>query len=184
MKQARLTTISMLGSPRARRVVGVEAVVVWLLASACFSPQLAAQEGRDPTVAPFTAPTQNAPSALPGGQEGVSVIVRDGKAGLVVGTRVVMPGQRVSRWVLERITDTEVWLRDGKQVRKIPRFSGITRRNLDADPACEASAAASTAPSAQTRLAAKKSPVHKKMTASSPKAERLCDASLPRSSPP
>jgi hypothetical protein len=56
------------------------------------------------------------------------VIVRDGKAGLVQGTRVVFPGQKWGNSTLERITETEVWLRDGKTLRKLARFGGIERK--------------------------------------------------------
>jgi hypothetical protein len=83
-------------------------------------------------MAPAEAQTSEAaapPSPL--GTDGISVIVRDGKSWLVVGTRLVAPGQKTGAWVLERITETEVWLRDGKQLRKLPRFAGIQRSNAD-----------------------------------------------------
>lgn len=86
-----------------------------------------AQEFRDPTTPPPEA------STLPGGAAGaapapgMAVVVRDGKPHLVVGTRLVAVGHKVGNAKLERITETEVWLRDGKQLTKVPRFGGIQR---------------------------------------------------------
>jgi len=65
----------------------------------------------------------------------MSVIVREGKSWLVVGTRLIAPGQKTVPWVLERITETEVWLRDGTQLRKVQRFAGIQRSNVAASTA-------------------------------------------------
>ncbi len=86
-----------------------------------------AQEFRDPTTPPPEA------SALPGAAagaaptSGLAVVVRDGKPYLVVGTRLVPVGQKVGNAKLERITETDVWLREGRQLNKVPRFSGIQR---------------------------------------------------------
>lgn len=106
---------------------------------------------RDPTLPPSMATAESgAPAPSPwGGEGGMSVIARDGKAGLVVGTRVVYPGQRIGPWVLERITETEVWLRDGAKLRKVSRFSGIQRRDPALAPACPVPAVAQTAPKAR-----------------------------------
>lgn len=95
---------------------------------------------RDPTVPPTQASgasDANGQSSLT--QEGLSVIVRDGKAGLVQGTRVIFPGQKWDGWTLVRITETEVWLRDGKTLRKVQRFNGIKRSATTVRiPACAA----------------------------------------------
>ncbi len=99
-----------------------------------------AQEVRDPTVAPPEAsaapgaPGQAAPAA------GMAVVVQDGKPHLVVGTRLVAVGQKVGNARLERITETEIWLREGKQLRKLPRFNGIQRRVAQAPVPCKAPA--------------------------------------------
>jgi len=111
------------------------ATLVWLACAAL------AQEARDPTVAPPEAsalpgePGKAAPSA------GMAVLVQDGKPHLVVGTRLVAVGQRVGNARLERITETEIWLRDGKLLRKVQRFSGIQRSVAQAPAPCKAPAA-------------------------------------------
>ena len=110
-----------------------------------------AQEVRDPTMAPPEAsavpgePGKTAPSA------GMAVVVQDGKPHLVVGTRLVAVGQKVGNARLERITETEIWLRDGKQLRKVQRFSGIQRSVAQAPAPCKA-------PAAKTRSRSKPSP--------------------------
>jgi hypothetical protein len=58
----------------------------------------------------------------------MSVVVRDGKPLLVVGTRLYQQGQQIGLFKIERISETEVWLRNGKEVHKIARFAGIERR--------------------------------------------------------
>ena len=57
-----------------------------------------------------------------------SVIVRNGKPFLVVGTRLIAQGQKLGDAKVERITETEIWLREGGQLRKVPRFAGIDRQ--------------------------------------------------------
>ena len=114
-----------------------------------------AQEARDPTVAPAdggSGAVGAAPSS-PLGEEGVTVIVRDGKSFLVVGTRLVAPGQKVGALRLERITETEIWMRDGKTLRKVPRFAGIQRSPAVAAAGCAGTAAPN--PKVQTKAKAK-----------------------------
>ena len=134
-----------------------------------------AQDLRDPTVAPVAASGSASPAAASSwGSEGMSVIQRDGTAWLVVGTRLVAPGQKVGVWVLERITETDVWMRDGKTLRKVPRFTGIQRS--------EASTAKPCAPViVSSAEAAKRTP---KVPKTTPKAEPVCDATPLRSSTP
>lgn len=97
-----------------------------------------AQE-RDPTRPPagtFTqapAPGEKAKSALPE-VDSAAVIVRDGKTYLVAGTRLYGVGQSIGPYKLERIGETEVWLRNGKELRKIQRFSGIERHTATERP--------------------------------------------------
>ncbi|WP_304859424.1 hypothetical protein [Rhodoferax sp.] len=90
-----------------------------------------AQSLRDPTVPPVEAGLGNAgPDAKPfSGEPGaMTVIVRNGRPHLVVGTRLYAEGQMLGRVRIERITETEVWLREGGVLRKVSQFSGIQRR--------------------------------------------------------
>lgn len=90
---------------------------------------LGAQEQRDPTLPPgvATSGAGGEANASPLRTSGANVVVRDGKPYLVVGTRLVAVGQRVGSAKLERITETEIWLRDADGVQKLPRFTGIQR---------------------------------------------------------
>lgn len=100
-----------------------------------------AQAQRDPTQPPaqaFPAPvvpgavggaTAGAmPDSPPWGDDGIAVLIRDGKPYLVNGTRLYGVGQKLGAYRIERITETEVWLRNGKELRKLPRFAGIQRK--------------------------------------------------------
>ncbi len=162
------------------------AVLAWTAFAMAGAPVPAqAQDLRDPTTPPpavSAAPGASAPSPL-GIEGGMSVIVRDGKAGLVVGTRVVQPGQKVGRWTLERITETEVWLRDGPSLRKVSRFNGIQRHDPDLKPVCSLSAAA-TAPSKLRGTQSAKSASLSQAYPTSTKADPQCDAPPTRSSNP
>ncbi len=102
-----------------------------------------AQASRDPTQPPAGASSATASDTsarvpaidvVP-----VAVIVRDGRPYLVFGTRLYAQGQMLGDSRIERITETEVWLRDGKALRKRPVFTGIERRVAGAAapaPAC------------------------------------------------
>ncbi len=59
---------------------------------------------------------------------GMAVVVRDGVPYLVDGTRLYGVGHQLGTARIERITETEVWLRSGKTLRKLQRFSGIERK--------------------------------------------------------
>jgi hypothetical protein len=90
---------------------------------------------RDPTVAPITAgtdtggtDTSNGGLPQPLGISGSNVVVREGKSYLVVGSRLVAPGQTVENFKLERITETEIWLRDATGLTKVSRFAGVQRQ--------------------------------------------------------
>jgi len=105
-----------------------------------------AQSLRDPTVAPTDAgQTSNAvegksTNTQPGA---MTVIVRSGRPYLVVGTRLYAQGQKFGQSRIERISETEVWLREGGVLRKVPQFSGIQRHTVtpvSAKPACAANA--------------------------------------------
>jgi hypothetical protein len=87
-----------------------------------------AQVLRDPTIAPgeADAPTGSSPAGL----DGMSVVVRDGRPFLVVGTRLYAPGDRFGAMRVERISETEVVLHDGNGRVRVPRFTGIERRTV------------------------------------------------------
>lgn len=113
-------------------------IMAWaVLCCALVCAPASAQTLRDPTLAPpemgGIAGTATRPSLL--GSEATAVIVRDGKSYLVVGSRLYAPGQKVGQLQLERITETQVWLREGKTLHKLPRFAGIERRVAAPEPA-------------------------------------------------
>ena len=89
-----------------------------------------AQAQRDPTVAPASAGQSaasadaRAPAADP---DPMTVIVRDGRPYLVLGTRLLAPGQKLGEARIERIGETEIWLREGGVLRKIQRYPGVRR---------------------------------------------------------
>ena len=94
----------------------------------------ASAQERDPTQPPARAQAAAAAEAGKPGQPAVpeidsaAVLVRDGKPYLVVGTRLYAAGQKIGPYTLERVSETEVWLRNGKELRKLQRFTGIERR--------------------------------------------------------
>lgn len=89
---------------------------------------------RDPTLPPATVVGEAAgevvssAGALLLNGNGANVVVRDGKPFLVVGSRLVAPGQAVESYRLERITETEIWLRDANGLTKVARFVGVQRQ--------------------------------------------------------
>jgi hypothetical protein len=111
-------------------VLGVALSLV--LSGLCATGSALAQPVRDPTLPPAVAtvvPGEAMPKAvLPITNESISVVVRDGKPMLAVGTRLYQQGQQIGLFKIERISETEVWLRNGKEVHKIARFAGIERR--------------------------------------------------------
>lgn len=114
-----------------------------LVVAACMAAMAVhGQEFRDPTTPPPEATALPGAAAAPA--PGTAVVVQDGKPHLVVGTRLVAIGQKVGNAKLERITETEVWLREGKQLTKVARFSGIQRSAAKPAVPC-------LAPSAQAR---------------------------------
>jgi hypothetical protein len=98
-----------------------------LLIAACLGALSPAHAQRDPTRAP-QPPAQAASgtsASLPDAP--LAVIVRDGRAHVVVGTRLYAQGDRLGNARIERISETEIWLREGKTLHKIPRYSGVQR---------------------------------------------------------
>lgn len=102
-----------------------------LCALLLFGAEVPAQ--RDPTMPPATA-LAPAASAAARSREALdaplAVIVREGRPYVVVGTRLVAQGQMLGDARIERITETEIWLREGKQLRKVARYAGIQRTVL------------------------------------------------------
>ena len=102
----------------------------------CVGPTQA-QGRRDPTEAPAearlsgTAAGGKALLVQPGA---MTIIVRDGRPYLAVGTRLYAPGQKLGQARIERISETEVWLREGGMLRKLSQFSGIERRTVKSSP--------------------------------------------------
>ncbi len=92
-----------------------------------------AQSLRDPTLPPG-AGSVNATSAGPTGAPSWSVIVVDGRRHVAVGTRLYAEGQMLGRARVERITETEIWLREGQALRKVPLYAGVQRRSVPAAP--------------------------------------------------
>lgn len=120
-------------------------LVAWALAALVLLAGTAqAQSLRDPTVAPAQAEADGA-SQAPATAPGYAVVIQNGKPHLVVGTRLVPVGQKVGNARLERITETEIWFREGGQLRKEARFSGIRRTTASTPADCAAPPAASHA---------------------------------------
>ena len=97
-----------------------------------------AQSLRDPTLPPVDAGfASNTGAAKPLGVApgAMAVIVRNGHPFLVVGTRLYAQGQKLGQSRIERISETEVWLREGAVLHKLTQFSGIERRTVTQDGA-------------------------------------------------
>ncbi len=109
-----------------------------------------AQTWRDPTAEP---PQAGGGATGPGADnaEGasLSVIVVDGRPHVIMGTRLYARGQKLGQARIERITETEIWLREGTVLRKVPRYQGIERRSVSSPvaPGCEAGTAKPSAAS-------------------------------------
>lgn len=113
---------------------GALGLVLCALAAALASPLVSAQAMRDPTLAPpearpaVAASTAAAASAARAATDSVNVIVREGQPHVAVGTRLYRQGDTLGQARIERITETEIWLREGGVLRKVPRFAGVERR--------------------------------------------------------
>lgn len=108
--------------------------VLMAMVAAIVAPLTQAQALRDPTLVPAEArPAVAASAAAAASQaksasDSVSVIIRDGQPHIASGTRLYRPGETLGQARIERITETEIWLKEGGVVRKVPRFAGIERR--------------------------------------------------------
>lgn len=109
---------------------------------------LAAQDVRDPTVAPAESESEaGTTEQSPLGLGGMTVLLRDNKSYLAIGTRLYAPGDLIGTLRVERITETEVWFRDGKGITKVQRFAGIERKTVIVKPPCAAPVAPNPPPS-------------------------------------
>ena len=130
-------------------------LVVLAAMAVAVAPAMA--QDRDPTAAPAQAQADALSGGAGGGTgplpPGASVIVQGGKPHLVVGTRLYAVGQKVGNAKLARITETEIWLQEGKHVTKVPRFAGIQRRVAQAPTACAPAKPASVPRRARKRAA-------------------------------
>lgn len=101
-----------------------------------------AQSLRDPTLPPLESGLVD-PATRPvvlGAEPGaMSIIVRSGRPYLVVGTRLLSQGQKLGQARIERISETEVWLREDGVLRKVAQFPGIERHAAKADCAANSS---------------------------------------------
>ena len=91
--------------------------------------QVDAQGLRDPTLPPAEAGLPSAGKGLTAQPGAMTIIVRDGRPYLAVGTRLYAQGEKLGQARVERITETEVWLREGGVLRKVSQFQGIERHN-------------------------------------------------------
>lgn len=103
-------------------IVLLGVTVLWL-------PFATAQALRDPTVPPMEAGLQPSITSDESGapttfleREGMTVVVRNGQSYVMRGSHLIALGTMVDGKRLEKITETEIWLRDGKQHIKVPRF--------------------------------------------------------------
>jgi hypothetical protein len=107
-------------------------VLLLMMLPACWLPA-AAQGLRDPTLPPFGFGSGSSGArsmqSLRGIRAPLSVIAVDGRWHLVIATRLYAEGEKLGEARIERITETEVWLREGRELRKISNFVGVQRRS-------------------------------------------------------
>ncbi len=112
-----------------KRIRGaLTAAIFWLAAGA--NPSTQAQALRDPTVAPAGVAGAAHPGASAAGRSDgkpLSVMVVDGRAFVVSGSRLYAQGGKLGSATIERISETQIWLRDGKELRKVNLYSGVQR---------------------------------------------------------
>ena len=133
----------------------------WMTAAVLCLQPVAAQSQRDPTIPPFglggSGGAGTGAAATRGVRAPLSVILVDGKFYLVVGTRLYAEGQKLGEARIERITETEVWLREGRQLRKLSNFVGVKRRN---DTSTDETHVSDSATPGATPCAPRGSPAH------------------------
>lgn len=121
-----------------RRPTAVRRLALWALLALLADAHVVAQQ-RDPTLPPagtFALPGASGEAAKPAVPEvdSAAVLVQGGKPYLVYGTRLVGVGQSIGPYKIERIGETEIWLRNGKELRKLQRFNGIERHTATERP--------------------------------------------------
>lgn len=91
-----------------------------------------AQNLRDPTVPPAELGVLSA-EASPNStlfDTGITaIVIRDGKTYVAIGTRLYASGQQLGSARIERISETEIWLRENGVLHKVPHFPGVVRRS-------------------------------------------------------
>lgn len=96
-----------------------------------------AQSQRDPTQPPISLfPSASGGSASASvradtDRKATTLVVIDGQPHYSAGGRLYAQGQKMGQSRVERITETEVWLRQGDKLIKISVFSGVQRRAID-----------------------------------------------------
>jgi hypothetical protein len=108
-------------------------VLGWIMVISLFFAfnLVAGQSLRDPTFPPqeTARPDPGSPGTSPGIEfDGMTIIVRNGRAHLVIGSQFYTQGDKIGEARIERITETEIWLREGDVLRKVSKFPGIQRR--------------------------------------------------------
>jgi len=94
------------------------------------APPLAAQPMRDPTVPPLGGGAGAGALKPRASRSSWPVIVVDGRPHVAVGTRLYAEGQMLGQARIERITETEVWLRAGRELRKVQNYPGVRRSSV------------------------------------------------------
>jgi len=106
----------------------MSSVIVGLLF--LLSDPVAGQSLRDPTRPPEElAVVSSIPTGLFQGTQpdALTIIVRNGRPHLVINRLFYAEGEKIGEVLIERITETEVWLRTGGVLRKVSQFPGIQR---------------------------------------------------------
>lgn len=89
-----------------------------------------AQALRDPTLippAPASSTAAGAMGAIGGREPSLAVLVAHGKPYVMFDARLYAVGDKLGSARIERITESEIWLRDGKDIRKISLYPGVQR---------------------------------------------------------
>ena len=104
---------------------------VLALASVLVGVSVQAQALRDPTVVPAAVAAAMRPAgavASKSDNKALSVLVLDGRSFVMSGSRLYALGDKLGSATVERISETQIWLREGKAVRKINLYSGVQRQ--------------------------------------------------------
>lgn len=88
---------------------------------------LAQDVARDPTAPPLALLQPAGPSSAANAAglpdlHGASVVRRNGQPHLLLGGRLLAVGQRVGDWRIDRITETDIWLRQGRVRERVSRL--------------------------------------------------------------